>query len=117
LLEKAGNAIVFDTIDGKIYINNEISNHKEIRTQSGTVEIIKVLFENMGAYVNNAQLPASSYSKNKNEIVGKIILPLQELLQKKFNEKLDIECTGTIVNIDCKLTPSKTNLYLLKKIM
>lgn len=117
LLEKAGNTIVFDTIDGKIYLNNEISNHKEIRTQSGTVEVIKVLFENMGTYVNNAQLPASSYSKNKNEMVGKIILPLQELLQKRFNEKLDIDCTGTIVNFDCKLTPSKTNLYLLKKIM
>lgn len=47
LLEKAENSIVFDDIDGKIYINKEITNHNEILSQSGTVEVIKVLFENM----------------------------------------------------------------------
>jgi hypothetical protein len=116
LLEQAEDGIVFDGIDGKIYINNEITNHNEIPTQSGTVEVIKVLFENMWSYVNNSKLPPSSYSKNKNEMVGKIIWPLQELAQKKFNEKLELECTGSIVDFDLKLTPNKINLHLLKKI-
>ncbi|MEI7558670.1 MAG: hypothetical protein WCJ45_08005 [bacterium] len=65
--------MIFDCIDGKIYINNELTNHKEILSQSGTVEIMKVIFENMGKYVNNSKLPVSSYTKNKNEMVGKII--------------------------------------------
>ncbi|MEI7558664.1 MAG: hypothetical protein WCJ45_07975 [bacterium] len=110
MLEKTENTIIFDTIDGKIYINNEIMKHKEILTQSGTVEIIKVLFEHMGEYVNNAQLPVSTYTKNKNEMVGKIILPLQELIKKRFNEKLDLECTGNIMNFNLKLTPNNVHI-------
>lgn len=116
LLEKTKNSMIFDCVDGKIYINNEVTNHNEILTQSGTVDIIKILFENMGAYVNNSKLPPSSYSKNKNDMVGKIIWPLQEFVQKKFNEKLDLKCTGNIINFDLKLTPNKINLHLLKKI-
>lgn len=117
ILENVENGIVFDCIDGKIYINNQLTNHNEILTQSGTVETIKVLLENTWWYVNNSKLPASSYSKNKNEMVGKIIWPLQELVQKKFNDKLDLQCTGNIVDFDLKLTPSKINIYLLKKII
>lgn len=116
LLKQAENSVVFDAIDGKIYTSNELTSHNEILTQSGTVDVMKVLFENMWSYVNNSKLPPSSYSKNKNEMTGKIIWPLQELVKKKFNEKLDLECTGNIVNFDLKLMPSKLNLHLIKKI-
>lgn len=116
LLEETKDSIIFDTIDGKIYLNNEITNHNEILTQSGTVEIIKVLFENMWEYVNNSKLPSSSYSKNKNEITGKIIWPLQDLIQKRYNGRLDLQCTGSIVNFDLKLSPNKINICLIKRI-
>lgn len=116
LLKQTEDTIIFDCIDEKIYINNELTNHKEILTQSGTVEIMKVVMENMGRYVNNSKLPVSSYTKNKNEMVGKIIWPLQELIKKRFNEKLNLECTGNIVDFDMKLTPNKINIWLLKKI-
>ena len=73
LLKQPEDNMIFDCIDGKIYINNELTTHKEILTQSGTVEIMKMVFEHMGKYVNNSKLPVSSYTKNKNEMVGKII--------------------------------------------
>jgi len=116
LLKQPEDNMIFDCIDGKIYINNELTTHKEILTQSGTVEIMKMVFEHMGKYVNNSKLPVSSYTKNKNEMVGKIIWPLQELVKKRFGEKLDLECTGSIVDFDLKLTPNKINIWLLKKI-
>ena len=116
LIRQQEDTMIFDCIDGKIYINNELTNHKEILTQSGTVEIMKVILENMGKYVNNSKLPISSYSKNKNEMVGKIIWPLQTLVKKRFNEKLDLECTGNIMDFDLKLTPNKIHIWLLKKI-
>lgn len=47
LLKIGKESIIFDAIDGKIYINNELTNHKEILSQSGTVEIMKTLFEHM----------------------------------------------------------------------
>ncbi len=117
LIRQKEETMIFDCIDGKIYINNELTNHKEILSQSGTVEIMKVIFENMGKYVNNSKLPVSSYTKNKNEMVGKIIWPLQELVKKRFNEKLNLECTGNIMDFDLKLTPNKIHIWLLKKII
>ncbi|EKD25039.1 MAG: hypothetical protein ACD_80C00129G0004 [uncultured bacterium (gcode 4)] len=116
VLEETKDSIIFDSIDGKIHLNNEMTNHNEIFTQSGTVEIIKILFENMWKYVNNSKLPSSSYSKNKNEMVGKIIWPLQELIGKKYDKRLDLECTGSITDFDLKLTPNTINTYLIKKI-
>ncbi len=117
LIQQNGDSIIFDCIDNKIIINNEVATHKEILTHSGTIEVIRMLFENMGRYINNTQLPASSYSKNKNEMVGKIILPLQNIIHAKFGEKLDLECTGSIVDFDLRLKPSTLNIFLLKKLL
>lgn len=116
LLDEVENWLVFDDIDGKIYINNALTTHNEILTQSGTVDIIKMLFDHMWSYVHNSQLPPSSYSKNKNEMVGKIICPLQELVQKKFDKKLDLKCTWNIVDFDLRLVPNEIPIYFLKKI-
>ncbi|MFA7298860.1 MAG: hypothetical protein WC010_04420 [Candidatus Absconditabacterales bacterium] len=116
LLDQIDNSIVFDAIDGKIYINNEPTNHHEIITQSGTIEIIRKLIENPGEYINNSRFPPSSYSKNKNEMVGKVIGPLQELVQKTFHEKLELKCSGNIVDFDLCLNPNNINIHLLKKI-
>lgn len=116
LLEQTENSIIFDTIDGKIYINQKPTNHSEIITQSGTIEIIKKLVENIWNHVTNKQFPPSSYSKNKNEMIGKIIAPLQELVQKNFNEKLTLKCSWSIVNFDIYLEPNNINLYILKQI-
>ncbi len=116
IIEEITDGIVFDCIDGKIYINGELTNHNEILTQSGTVDSMKILLEHIGTYVNNSQLPVSSYTKNKNEMVGKIIGPLQELAKKRFNEKIDLECTGNIVDFDLRIKPGSIKLYLIKKI-
>jgi hypothetical protein len=61
-------------------------------------------------------LPPSSYSKNKNDMTGKIILPLQQLMEKKFNEKLELKCSWNIVNFDLILDRGKIPILLIKKI-
>jgi hypothetical protein len=45
-LNKQSDGVVFDTISKKIYINGEGITHKDLFTQSATVEIIDVLFDN-----------------------------------------------------------------------
>lgn len=93
MLVKQAEGIIFDTINKKIFINGENVTHKDLFTQSATVEIVEVLFNNKGHYIKNNALPPSSYSKNKNDMTGKIILPLQQLMEKKFKEKLELRCT------------------------
>jgi len=93
LLVKQTKGITFDAINKKIYINGENITHKDLFTQSATVEIIEILFNNKGHYITNKELPPSSYSKNKNDMTGKIILPLQQLMEKKFKQKLTLKCS------------------------
>ena len=117
LLIRQAEGIIFDTINKKIYINGENVTHKDLFTQSATVEIVEVLFNNKWHYIKNNALPPSSYSKNKNDMTGKIILPLQQLMEKKFKEKLELTCSWSIVNFDLMLNTWKIPIRLIKKIV
>jgi hypothetical protein len=89
------DGLVFDTIHKKIYINKQPVTHDDLVTQSATVEMMeKVCCENHYENpTNNKDLQASSYSKNKNDMTGKIILPLQKLVEKTYQKKLLLECS------------------------
>ncbi|MEI8091529.1 MAG: hypothetical protein WCG98_04825 [bacterium] len=40
----------------------------------------------------NKELEISSYSKNKNEMLGKIVIPLISLIEKETGERLPLIC-------------------------
>ncbi|HCB51432.1 TPA: hypothetical protein DEP21_02545 [Patescibacteria group bacterium] len=65
---------------------------QDIHSQSATIEIMKRLIENPGKDISNKDLPSSSYSKNKNDMLGKIVIPLIELIEKKTGKKLPLIC-------------------------
>ena len=46
----------------------------------------------MGKDISNKEFPVSSYSKNKNDMLGKIVLPLIELIEKETGKKLPLIC-------------------------
>lgn len=46
--------------------------------------MMKILLENIGKEVSNSKLPVSTYSKNKNEILSKVILPIRKLSKEHF---------------------------------
>lgn len=65
--------LVLDTIHKKIFYKGEKLTYKHLRSQSATVEILQVLIERYWELIHNSEFPASSYSKNKNEMIGKVI--------------------------------------------
>jgi hypothetical protein len=83
---------LLDTLNNKIYLNGQKLTSQEIHSQSATIEIMQILIQNLGKDISNKDLPLSSYSKNKNEMLGKIVLPLIELLEKKTGKKLPLIC-------------------------
>lgn len=111
------DGIVFDTIDKKIYIEGKPMTHEDLYTQSGTVEIMtKVCCEgHHKKSTNNKELPASSYSKNKNEMMGKIIIPLQKIIEKKYKKQFSITCTGNTTDFDIHLDTSAIPIYFIYK--
>ena len=103
-------------VDKKIYYAWIPLTHRDLRSQSWTIEIMDILFDNIGSHVANKYFPPSSYSKNKNEMMGKIITPLQSLSKKYFKKKLEIKCSWSLNNFELILEKVPDEIWVIKKI-
>ncbi len=108
--------ISFDLLKKKMRVNGEKINYKKICSQSATIEIMLFLFNHLWEFVPNHKLPASTYSKNKNEMISKIILPLQQLIAKQFWEQLEIQCSGTLFERSICLKNKPSCIHLLQQV-
>lgn len=84
VIENEKDCILLDTIGGRIYICGNKLTSKEIHSQNTTIDMMKILLENIGKEVSNSKLPVSTYSQNKNEILGKVVLPIKKLSKEHF---------------------------------
>ncbi len=66
----------------------------DIHSQNTTIDMLRILLENIGQEVSNSKLPVSTYSQNKNEILGKVILPIKKISEKYFSKELSLTCSG-----------------------
>jgi hypothetical protein len=57
---------------------------KDIHSQNTTIDMMRLLLGNIGKEVSNSRLPISTYSQNKNELLGKIIIPIQKITREYF---------------------------------
>lgn len=114
-ISMASTGILLDTITKKLFINGEKINSKDILSQNTTVNILSLLFENLWKDIENSELPRSSYSKNKNEMTGKIILPLLKLIERKLWYQLPLVCKGTMWEFYLKLNKPEVDIFILKK--
>lgn len=108
--------ILLDMLNNKIYINGRKLTSSDIHSQTATVDILKILMENIGKDISNKEFAVSSYSKNKNDMQGKIIIPLIELIQKEFGKKLPLVCKGSIYDFYLKLNPSDIDIAMIDKL-
>jgi hypothetical protein len=75
-----------------------------------------MLLENPGKDISNKQLPISSYSKNKNDMLGKIVIPLLSLIEKKTKKKLPLICKGSLYDFTMRLDNSDIEMTILNHI-
>lgn len=108
--------ILLDAINNKVYIRSEKLDSKDLGSQSTTVEVFAKLLENLGQEVDNNQFAVSSYSKQRNQMLGKIILPLQELIKSKINEDLHVECVGSLYDFSLTLNEKKLTIWVIREI-
>jgi len=116
ILKQERQALIFDTIEKKVYIKGQNLTHKDLRSQSGTVEIMEILFSHLWTSLSNKEFPPSSYSKNKNEMVGKILVPLQALTQKYFHQKIPLKCSWSLYDFDLVLEKNDVNMGMIRKL-
>lgn len=113
LLENQKKWLLLDTMNNKIYLDGKKLTSQDLHSQSATIEILKMLLENPGKDISNKELPISSYSKNKNDMLGKIVLPLLSLVEEKTWKKLPLVCKGSLYDFTIKLNNSDIEMTIL----
>lgn len=110
--------LLLDKLKRKIYINWEPITSKQLHSQNATIEIFEILLRNIDKTITNIQLPMSSYSKNKNEFLTKIMMPLQKLIKEYYGNELDLECYWGINTFFLKLKRNNTvRIWLVDSIL
>jgi hypothetical protein len=107
--------ILLDTVQMKIYIHGEKITSKDLHSQVGTIEMLLGLLTNTGTDISNKQLPSSSYSKCKNDMVGKIILPLTKLVRAKCKKDLPLDCYGSVYDFFLRLRQNDIKFGIMRK--
>jgi hypothetical protein len=105
-----------DTLHNKIYLDGQRLTSQDLHSQTATIEVVKVLIDNLEKEMSNKQLPSSSYSKNKNEMMSKIVLPLLELIEKKTGKRLPLICKGSLYDFYMKLNRSDVEIMVVHRL-
>lgn len=94
IIEQEKHNILLDAIQGRIYIRGIKLTSKDIHSQNTTIDMLRILLKNLGQEVPNTELPVSTYSQNKSEILGKVIMPIRKLTKEHFGQELPVFCSG-----------------------
>jgi hypothetical protein len=103
IIEKETEGILLDTIENRIYFDGKKTDSSGLKSQNATIQILERLLARPGKEISNDELPASAYAKNKNEMTGKIILPIVKLAECDGRYRLPITCSGTVSRYFIKL--------------
>jgi hypothetical protein len=108
--------LLLDAIDNKIYLNGRKLTSTDLCSQTSTISILWKLLDNIGQDLENKELEISSYSKNKNEMLGKIVIPLISLIKKETDSKFPLICKWSMFNFYMKINASDFKVFIVKKI-
>lgn len=115
-LLSAQDDFIIDTIAGKIYIQGNKITSSDLHSQVTTCEVLAVAIKQIWVEFSNSKLQSSSYSRNKNEMISKVITPLKVVIEKYLGKRLDIICSGSISNYTIRLNPSRVNFGIIRRI-
>ncbi len=115
IIEAEKEWLLFDMISNKIYLDWKKLTSKDIHSQTTTIEILIKLLESSSKEILNKDLSISSYSKNKNEMVWKIILPFIKFIDSKTGYKLNISCTWSITDFKIVMSDVKLKIAILDR--
>lgn len=117
IIKKENDCILLDTVGSRIYIKGIKLTSKEIHSQNTTIDMLKILIENMGNEVPNSRLPTSTYSQNKNELLSKVVLPIKKLAKEYFGSEIPLTCLGWITEYFLRLEKDPSiRIGIIKKL-
>ena len=107
--------LLLDELEHKILVNGRPLTSKDIKSAKATIEILKVLLENLGEDVPAMQLPESAYIE-RNEMQSKIISPLATSFKRITGKHLPLSLHGGLrKNFAMKLDKSDLTIGVLER--
>lgn len=117
IIKTETDCILLDTIWGRIYIKGTKLTSKEIHSQNTTIDMLKILIENIGSEVSNSKLPVSTYSQNKNELLSKVVIPIKKIAKEHFWMEISLNCSGWITEYYLRLEKDESiRIGIIKKL-
>ena len=107
---------IMDTKNNKVLLNGETLTKKEIKSQTTTIEVMWKLLDNLGKEVNNSVFPPSTYTRQQNQMIWKILGPLRKLSQAYFWKEFPMICSWSLRDFDLTLVKSEIIVWMIKKI-
>lgn len=110
------DGILLDTIENKIYFKGTKLNSKDITSQTTAIEILTMLLDHAGEDIKNTVFSPSTLTRQYNQMLGKIILPLRKLSKQYFGRELEIETHGTLREFTLTFHEKNISLGIIRKI-
>ena len=114
--ERGSFDLLLDKLSGKIYIGGEECNSKELPSQKAAIEILEFLLKQGGVSVRNKDLPVPTYTAYRNELQGKIITPLNQLLTARLKKRLGLKIHGRLMDFDVQFWPGRLTVGILERV-
>lgn len=108
--------LILDMVHGKIFVQGKKLTSQELCSQNATAEVLRYLMSKSNCNVSNKVLALSSYSKNKNEMFSKIILPLKKLIKERLNKYLPLDCSWSLGEFFIRLWKHDLKIGILEMV-
>lgn len=115
LIHKKEYDLILDVFNGKIYHKGEKLTSHDLSSQSTTIELIKLLFSSSNKEIYNRDMSYSSYSKNKNEMSSKIIVPLERRVKEAIWKDCVIRATWSLTEYSIYIKHNTLKIAFLDK--
>lgn len=108
--------LLVDQISRKIYINGEKVSSKEILSQQLTIDILDRFINSGVKEIHASDLPSSSYTQSKSEMMSKILSPLMRTVHRRLGSNIRMQCHGSAVDFVIKFEEMNLPLFSIQKI-
>lgn len=88
----SSNDVILDLVKNRIHILGQQCTSGELFSQYTTIELLSTYIQNNKQTINNKLLSPSTYTKNKNELISKVIKPFIKLVREKLWRNISIDC-------------------------
>ncbi len=108
--------LFLDAVKWKVYFNGKSLTSKDIKSQSTTIEIFDMILQSPDLTIKNNQLWPSTFSGQQNQMLGKIIYPLNKFIYTNSGQEFPFESTWSLREFWLKLGKTNIPVVLVKKV-